>query len=77
MLLGALLPGIAWLVFGFLLHHDSFLDKPAVPYLIAIAFNLMLLKYCYTHDMDRAANGVMMTTFAVTLLVFIFKMQGA
>jgi len=76
LLAGSVLPIIVWLIFGYYLHNDAIImDKPAVPYLIAIALNLLMLRYCFKNGLDKTASGVMMVTFAVMLAVFIFKIH--
>ncbi|RWY47216.1 hypothetical protein [Mucilaginibacter gilvus] len=73
-LLGSILPALSWVVFEYVLHNNAIImDKPAVPYLIAIGLNLVLLRYCFKNKLDETANGVMMFTFAFMLVVFLFK----
>ncbi|MCQ6958427.1 hypothetical protein [Mucilaginibacter aquariorum] len=74
-LYGCVIPAIAWLVFSLLLKNSSFLDKPAAPYLIAIGLNLILLRFSAKAYLDKTSNGIMIATFACTLLVFVFKMH--
>ena len=75
-LYGCAFPVIAWLVFSLLLKNSSFLDKPAAPYLIAIGLNLILLRFSAKAYLDKTSNGIMIATFACTLLVFVFKMHN-
>jgi hypothetical protein len=77
MLYGFIPPAIAWLVFAVLLKNDAMImDKPAVPYLIAIGLNLLLLRFSAKAYLDKTSNGIMIATFACTILVFIFKMHS-
>jgi len=75
-LYGCAFPVIAWLVFSLLLKNSSFLDKPAAPYLIAIGLNLILLRFSAKAYLDKTSSGIMIATFACTLLVFVFKMHS-
>jgi len=75
-LYGCAFPVFAWLVFSLLLKNSSFLDKPAAPYLIAIGLNLILLRFSAKAYLDKTSNGIMIATFACTLLVFVFKMHN-
>jgi uncharacterized membrane protein len=75
-LYGCAFPVIAWVVFSLLLKNSSFLDKPAAPYLIAIGLNLILLRFSAKAYLDKTSNGIMIATFACTLLVFLFKMHS-
>jgi hypothetical protein len=74
LLVGSILPVICWVLFEFVLHNDAIImDKPAVPYLIAIGLNLVLLRYCFKNNLEDTAKGIMMFTFAFMLVIFIFK----
>lgn len=76
LVLGSILPVLSWVLFEYILHNDAFImDKPAVPYLIAVGLNLVLLRYCFRNNMEDTGKGVMMFTFAFMLLVFLFKIH--
>jgi hypothetical protein len=78
LLLGCILPGVTWGVFGFILHNNAIiLNKPGVPYLLAIALNLVLLRYFFKKEQEKTARGIMMTTFAFMLIVFVFIIRIA
>ncbi|TWR27367.1 hypothetical protein FPZ43_12845 [Mucilaginibacter pallidiroseus] len=73
---GAVLPVLSWFVFDYILQNDAIImNKPGVPYLIAALLNLLLMRYLLKVDKDNTAKGVMMTTFAFMLVVFIFKIH--
>ncbi|MEO7213957.1 hypothetical protein [Mucilaginibacter sp.] len=73
-LLGSILPALSWVVFEYVLHNNAvIMDKPAVPYLIAIGLNLVLLRVCFKNNLEDAAKGIMMVTFTFMLVVFLFK----
>lgn len=75
-LIGSILPAIAWLVFSYWLQNEAIvMDKPAVPYLITVGLNLLLLRYCLKKDLDKTGNGIMMITFAFMLAVFFLKIN--
>jgi hypothetical protein len=77
LLLGCIGPAVVWLVFELWLKNDSvIMDKPGAPYLITIAINLFLIKYTLKKQLDTAAKGVMITTFAVMVAVFVFKIHA-
>jgi hypothetical protein len=77
MLYGFIPPVVAWLVFAMLLKNDAIImNKPAVPYLVAIGLNLLLLRFSAKAYLDKTSNGIMIATFACTILVFIFKMHS-
>ena len=74
--IGAVLPALSWFVFDYILRNDAIImNKPGVPYLIAALLNLVLMRYLLKVDKDNTAKGIMMTTFAFMLIVFIFKIH--
>ncbi|MBK0380458.1 hypothetical protein [Mucilaginibacter segetis] len=75
-LCGCVLPLITWIVFEYWLQADDMImNKPGVPYLIAICINLMMIRYSVLHDQDKTGKGIMMSTFMILLLVFMFKIR--
>ncbi|WP_143822161.1 hypothetical protein [Mucilaginibacter pedocola] len=78
LLLGSILPAGSWVLFEYVMHNDAIImNKPAVPYLLAIVLNLVLLRYFFRKDMQELVKGIMMATFAFMLIVFIFKIRVA
>lgn len=75
MLLGLIAPLLAWLFSEVFFQREMIADKPGVPYLIAVAINLILLKYVYKANADKAGNGLLIVTFIAVLLTFIFKIK--
>lgn len=74
MLYGFIPPVFAWLIFAVLLKNEAvIMDKPAAPYLIAIALNFVMLRFSARAHMDRTSNGIMIATFACTILIFVLK----
>lgn len=70
-LIGIGFPAIAGLVQRF---SDAvyIINRPAVPYFIAIALNLLLLRFNLKAESGQTAKGVMLTTFVFLVLVIIF-----
>ena len=67
-------PGVA-LATEFILNTNAYIiSKPAVPYFIARALNLFILRYCLKKDADQTGKGVMLATFIVMLIV-LFKLH--
>jgi hypothetical protein len=76
LLVGLIAPVIAWLVFEYLLHNDAIImDKPGVPYLIAIGLNLVMVRYAFKNDLDNTAKGLIVVTFAVMVAAFVFRIN--
>ena len=74
MLYGFVPPVFAWLIFAVLLKNDAiFIDKPAMPYLVAIGINLLMLRFSARAYLDKTSNGIMIATFVCTILIFVLK----
>jgi hypothetical protein len=72
--LAALVFPVLSLIAGYLLRYNAeIINRPALPYLIAIALNLLVLRFYLKKDAGETAKGIMISTFAFMLLVFIFK----
>jgi hypothetical protein len=68
-------PAIAC-VMAYLLKNNLYLiNKPALPYFIAIALNLVLLRIGYKNGADKTVRGIILATFVFMVLVFIFKIH--
>jgi hypothetical protein len=77
LLLGAILPGISLLVFRFVLKNQVvFMNKPGIPYFVAFAINLFIIRYFYSKGADKTGNGVIMISLLFMLAIFIFKLQS-
>lgn len=74
-LLGSILPLLAYFFSEVFLKDEIIADKPGVPYLIAVGINLILLRFTYKANADKAGTGLFIVTFIVLLLVFILKIK--
>ena len=72
---GLILPAVTWFVIADHWSAVPYLGKPGVPYLIAAALNLILLRVTYKKGADQTGNGIMMSTFLFVLAAFIFKIK--
>ncbi|QEC77723.1 hypothetical protein [Mucilaginibacter ginsenosidivorax] len=73
---GAVLPGISLFIFLYLLKGSFLiLNKPGIPYLIAIALNLFIIRYCFKAGKDNIGAGMILTTFVFAAAVFLLKLQ--
>jgi len=50
-------------------------NKPALPYLIAIALNLVIMRLFAKHGSVKTVKGILIATFLITLGLFIFKLR--
>lgn len=74
--LGCLPPFLLWLIFVIFLKNDALImNKPAIPYLIAIALDLIMLRYYARKHFDLTSRGIIIATFACMLLIAIFKFR--
>jgi hypothetical protein len=71
---GVIVPALTWFIYDYLLKAPLIMDKPGVPYLLAIACNLLLLRYLVRHDKQPAANGLILSTFVIAIAIFKFKL---
>ena len=71
---GLIVPGITWLIFGYILKNQAvILNKPAIPYLLAIALNLFAIKYLFKTGKDQTGMGMILCTFVVMILAFLLQ----
>jgi hypothetical protein len=72
LLLALIFPAIS-MAAGYILRFNIFVtNKPSVPYLVAIALNLILMRYFTRQHRLKITRGIIITTFAFMLLVFLF-----
>ena len=73
---GAILPVISLFIFLYLLKGNFLLfNKPGTPYLVAIALNLLIIRWYGKKKMDKAVIGIAAATFLFMLAIFVFKLQ--
>jgi hypothetical protein len=68
-------PALAWVAEYLLKTNAYILNKPAVPYFIAVGLNLFLSRYSFKRGWDQTGRGIILATFVVMILVFLFKMH--
>jgi len=49
------------------------INRPALPYLVAVALNLLAMRFIFKYDYDKTGKAMMATTFIVMITVFIVK----
>ncbi|MDP9081336.1 MAG: hypothetical protein M3O71_28325 [Bacteroidota bacterium] len=72
-LLALIFPAIAWITAHYLKNNIDLINRPALPYWIAIGLNLIMLRFAFKKDLDKTSNGIMLTTFAAMIAIFMFK----
>lgn len=73
-LVGLLLPVICWLIID-VLKLMPVLNKPAVPYFIAVFFNLLAIRYFFKMHKASTGMGMMLVSFVCMVLVFWLKLM--
>jgi hypothetical protein len=68
-------PALAWVAEYLLKTNAYILNKPAVPYFVAIGLNLILLRYSFKREMDQTGRGIILATFVCMILVLLFKIH--
>ncbi|MDB5138247.1 MAG: hypothetical protein JWR12_163 [Mucilaginibacter sp.] len=66
-------PAIALIIAYLLKNNSAVIDRPGLPYFIAIALNLILIRLGLKKGLDQTGRGIMLATFIVMALVFLFK----
>jgi len=66
-------PAIAFGVAYLLRNQVYIIGRPAIPYLVAIAFNLIMIRLLQKKNMDKTSQGIMLATFVIMLLVVLTK----
>jgi hypothetical protein len=74
-LVALIFPAIACLAAYLLKNNFYLINKPALPYFAAIAFNMVLLRICYKKEAGKTVSGIMLVTFVFMIMVFIFKVH--
>ena len=74
-IMGFLPPALVYLVIGLMQKTNFYSGRNEILYLIAIALNLVLIRFLYRKDRELMARGIMLTTFLCTLLFFWYKFK--
>jgi len=75
LIVGTVLPTLSWITFHVAYTNLILLNKPALPYLVAIAANLFIMRFFYKKEADQAVRGVMVATFVFMLMLIVFKVR--
>lgn len=75
-LAGICLPGLVYLI-HFLVQHQWALQRNTTAYyLVAIALNLIAVRFSYSYQLERLARGILVSSFVICLLVFYLSKQA-
>ena len=59
----------------FFINSILLFNKPALPYLIAIALNFIMMRLFAKQGSVKTVKGILIATFLITLGLFIFKLR--
>jgi len=65
---GIIFPLVAWVCFDVIYKGVVLMQKPALPYFIAVGLNLVLIRYVVNKGWHKAGQGVMIVTFILPCL---------
>jgi len=75
-LAGICLPGFVYLI-HFLLQQQWALQRNTTAYyLVAIALNLIAVRFSYSYQFERLARGILVSSFVICLLIFYLSKQA-
>jgi len=75
-LLAIPLPAAAFVMATYVLQNSVLIiNKPVVPYLVAFALNLIMMRLFGAEGMVKTVKGIMIATFLITVALFIFKFR--
>lgn len=73
--LGLILPGIAWFFVEILKKNIRILQKDDLLYIGCVALNLILVRYFFGRYKEKTARGIVASTFVCALIFFYYKMR--
>lgn len=68
-------PAIAFITAYLLRYSADIINRPALPYFIAIAINLVLIRISLKKGLNDTAKGIMLATFVCMVFVILFKVH--
>ena len=71
--LALIFPAAAFVVAYLLRENIYIINKPALPYLVAIALNLVSARLFASRGMVKTVRGIITTSFVLVMVLFIFK----
>ncbi len=66
-------PAIACGAAYYFRYTAEVMNRPALPYLLAVALNLLAMRFIFRYGYDKTGKAMMATTFIVLIAVFIIK----
>lgn len=75
LILGLILPGIAFFIVEILKENIKVLEKEDLLYIGCVALNLILVKYFFSKYKENTARGIVSSTFICAFIFFYYKMR--
>ena len=75
LLIALIAPALTFAAAYLLRNNNLIINKPALPYFVAIALNLVLIRVFSKKAADKTIRGIMLVTFVFMVLIFIFKIH--
>ena len=75
-LVSLIFPVIACVAAYLLRNNITVINKPALPYFVAVAINMVLIRVSLKKELELTGKGLMLATFVIMLLIFILKIQN-
>ena len=66
-------PAIACGAAYYFRYTAEVINRPALPYLVAVAMNLLAMRFIFSKGIDKTGKAMMATTFVVLIAVFAIK----
>lgn len=54
-------------------YTTEVINRPALPYLVAVALNLLAMRFIFKYGFNKTGKAMMAATFIVMIAVFIIK----
>lgn len=76
MFLAIPLPIAAFVLATYVFQYAALvINKPALPYLVAVALNLIMMRLFGANGTIKRVKGIMIVTFLIVVALFIFKQR--
>jgi hypothetical protein len=74
-ILGLVLPGIAFFFVEILKKNIRIMQKDDILYIGCVALNLILVRFFFSKDKEQVGRGIVGSTFICALIFFYYKMR--
>jgi hypothetical protein len=75
-LAGISLPGLMYLIHFLVQQQWAIQRNTTAYYLVAIALNLIAVRFSHSYQLERLAKGILASSFVICLLIFYLSKQA-